>query len=41
MLDKKRIDADLEAELQELKKNKRVIEAELRELVWGLIHKKG
>jgi hypothetical protein len=41
MLDKKRIDAELEAELQEFKKNKKLIEAELRELVWALIHKSG
>ena len=41
MLDKKSIEAEVEAELREFKKNKNIIEAELRELVWELIHKRG
>jgi len=39
--DKKSIEAELEAEIQEFKKNKKIIEAELRELIWELIHKRG
>jgi hypothetical protein len=35
---KESIEAELEAGIQELKKNRKIIEAELRELVWGLIH---
>ena len=41
MLDKKSIEAGLEADLQEFKKNKKIIEAELREVVWEVIHKRG
>lgn len=40
MLDEASIEAGLEAEVQEFKKNKKSIEAELRELVWELIRRR-